>query len=171
MPDGKTHYKYYSRVGYPLLLAIDLPLMFLNWKVAIGDLLGYFLHLFVDPDLDQIGISRAEGRLMQTLGFFAAPWIMYWVPYALLFPHRGFGSHSPIISTLIRLGYLLITPTILIYSSGNPWWEEWWMTFLKSEVLLGIFIGLSRADFIHIWLDMNMVKKNNRYVLKRRING
>jgi len=110
MPSGKVHIRFW---GYflPFLATISLILMFYSFWFGIMLLLGYLLGYITDPDLDQIGISSAEGRALRKFGILGVLWIMYWLPYAYVFPHRGFLSHSIFISTAIRFFNILKIPT------------------------------------------------------------
>ena len=68
---------------------------------------GCLFGLVCDPDLDQPGITPAEGRLLGgKLWMLGIVWFAIWYPYARLIPHRHMLSHWPIVGTGGRLLYL-----------------------------------------------------------------
>ena len=72
MPPGRIHYKIYIDKGWviipPLLLVAILFFIFPSlWWVYLwfGILLGYMpLGMLIDPDMDQLTITKAEGRIL-----------------------------------------------------------------------------------------------------------
>lgn len=73
-------------------------------------------------------------------------WKVVWLPYATLLPHRGFISHAPIISTVIRLLYLWL------------WiWPVWYYLKLPYPVFTvnagWWLLGIGCADAVHSVLD------------------
>ncbi len=99
------------------------------------------------PDLDLIGISRDESVWIKSIIFIPLVALSTFYAKALnkFGSHRGFLSHGPFISSLIRLlffGY----PFILIfqhYFPDTPMYIEFF----------AMFIGLSVADNWHIFFD------------------
>jgi hypothetical protein len=64
--------------------------------------------------------------------------------------HRSFLTHFPGISTIIRLIFVGFVPFLIcdnlgINLIGNGWHMFW----------LGLWSGLSQADALHYWLDLN----------------
>ena len=143
MPSGEIHYKYWKR-GWTAQGLISIGLMFVQPFVALGSIVGYFLGQWLDPDLDIVGMTNAEGRMLKVpiLGALA---VAYWTFYGALFrrKHRSVWTHGYILSTGIRYGY-----------------SFWWLYFVIPVVydwmmysLIGIFIGLCLSDALHIWAD------------------
>jgi hypothetical protein len=112
--------------------------------VALGSLAGYFLGQWLDPDLDIVGMTKSEGRMLKIP--IAGPFLIgYWAIYGAIFrrKHRSVWTHGYVLSTGIRYGY-----------------SFWWLYFVipvlydwMMYVLIGIFIGLCFSDSIHIWAD------------------
>jgi hypothetical protein len=105
----------------------------------------------VTLDWDLMGTNNAEGRLVNEipiLGHF-----IYGISssYGSIFRrhHRSWMTHYPIISTLIRLIFVLWLPFVLgdgygINFVGNGWIWFW----------LSLWLGLSLADGIHLYKDI-----------------
>lgn len=105
----------------------------------------------MDGDLDQIGLSSAEGRAMRAAGCIGVLWVMYWMPYAYIMPHRSFLSHFPYVSTAIRLAYLFAPILALAYYFGVLGYLDHPIVFAG---LFGLWSGLGQADMIHYTLDI-----------------
>jgi len=112
-------------------------------------MVGYVIGNYVTPDNDQITVTRSEGDLLRHFGLIGAIFVAYWFPYAYMARwvggHRSFLTHFPVISTLVRLVYLLIP--LMIYE------REWFRNENFLLGLLGVWIGLSLSDFLHWILD------------------
>jgi hypothetical protein len=151
MPDGATHYWYFKR-GFLIEIPLSLTLCYFDWKFGAGNLVGYSLGRWIDPDWDIMGTNNAEGRVVNEipiLGHF-----LYGISstYGSLFRrhHRSFLTHFPLVSTLIRLIFVFIFPLVIFDSwkinlIGDGWHMFW----------IGILAGLSQADGIHWYLDMS----------------
>lgn len=146
MPDGLTHKRFYD-LGWAVCLPISISLFATgNYFFASGLLAGYGLGRYIDPDLDQIGITSSEGRIVNELSIVGKIIVGYSTIYGAVFRryHRSFLTHFPGISTSIRLLYFF-----------------WWLYFVIGtlydwQILVGVgaFFGLSFADSIHFTLDM-----------------
>lgn len=151
MPNGETHYKFFKR-GYLFEIPLSVVMSFWDWKFALGNIIGYSLGRWIDPDWDIFGSNNAEGRMVNEipiLGHF-----LYGISstYGSFFRrwHRSFLTHFPFISTFIRLWFVGFVPFVVgdnlgINFIGNDWYK----------FHLGVWIGLSQADAIHWFLDMN----------------
>lgn len=111
---------------------------------GIAFCVGYFYHLICDPDLDEMGATSAEGRMVKIpiLG-----WVMYGMSsvYGAIFRrhHRSFITHFPGVSTAIRILFFYFWIPILYYTDVIKW-QEW-----QGVFILWFWIGLSCADFLH----------------------
>lgn len=132
------------------------------WWLTGGDVItaavagaGCLSGLFINPDLDMETVTMSEYWLVRwTLGL-GWLWIMLWYPYALLAKHRSWFSHTPIISTVGRVIYVVLLyfgVTVLLYyffaiELFPFWallnWEQW-------TIFVG---GLTISDLGHWWLD------------------
>lgn len=151
MPNGEVHYKYYKK-GFLFVIPTSIFIVFfVDYRFGLGNLAGYFLGRWIDPDWDIFGSNNAEGRLVNEipiLGHF-----IYGISstYGSIFRrhHRSFITHFPIISTSIRLVFVGFIPFLIgdnlgINFIGNNWYK----------LYFGIWLGLSFADLIHWALDM-----------------
>ena len=143
MPSGKVHYKFW-KIGWIGEGGLFLLLLFLNPLLSFGSLAGYFLGQFVDPDLDLVGITSAEGRMLRKIPLVGGLFVAYWTIYGAVFRqyHRSFLTHGFIISTVIRFIYAFWWIALLKYT------ETWFLL-----VIAGMFIGLLFSDSLHIWVD------------------
>ena len=113
--------------------------------------MGYSLGRYFDPDLDLMGASACEGRIVNEL-----PLIGHFIfgatsAYGSTFRrfHRSWVTHLPFVSTLIRLIFVGMVPFLIcenfaINLIGQGWHMFW----------VGVWLGLSQADGIHWFLDM-----------------
>jgi uncharacterized metal-binding protein len=158
MPDGKTHFKWWMR-GLPVVGGFSVAMAYPNPVFAAGNSLGYLMGAVMDPDLDQIGLSSTEGRAMRSAGLLGVFWVMYWMPYAYILPHRSFWSHFPYISTAIRLAYLFAPFIGIAYYFDVLGYIEHPVVIM---LLAGLWNGLSLADTIHYTLDILHTPRRRR---------
>lgn len=143
MPSGKVHHRLW-KIGWIVEGVAFMPLLLYYPLVAIGSAIGYFLGQFIDPDLDLVGITSAEGRMLRKMPFVGGLFVAYWTLYGAIFrkQHRSFWTHSYIASTIIRFAYTF-----------------WWLLLFKSlpvwlySVMPGVFVGMCISDGVHIWAD------------------
>lgn len=74
-------------MGLPFIVA----LLSWTWEQPLGVIFGYALGYIVDPDLDIVGLTKAEGTMLKKLGILAWPWLAWWLGYALII--RSLGGH------------------------------------------------------------------------------
>lgn len=149
MPSGKTHYELW-KVGWTIVPAVFMACP-TNWS-AVGSIIGYgLIGQFVDPDLDLVGITSAEGRMMRKLPLIGGLFVAYWTFYGFLFrgKHRSFWTHSLFVSTAIRF----------LYMFWFFWYLGWWSPWLV-EFMTGVYFGMSTSDAIHSIADWRI--KNER---------
>ena len=149
MPAGEIHFQYFKR-GYYFVVPSSVLLSLWDVKFAIGNLVGYSLGRWIDPDWDLMGTNNGEGRMVNELP--AVGHYLYGKSsmYGSIFRkwHRSFITHFPGISTSIRLAFVGYEPFFVgdfvgINFLGGGWHMFW----------LGLWFGLSQADGIHYWLD------------------
>lgn len=146
MPSGKTHYNFY-KAGFLVEIPEFAYLFTLNKIIALSHLVGYFIHRWADNDWDIMGVNKSESRVVKELpilGYFIFAISSF---YGAVFrhKHRSFLTHFPIVSTVIRLGFIFfwIPP---LYYFGVLDYQQW-----HSQVFWGVLWGLSQADMEH-WL-------------------
>src|SRR3972149_3644014 len=115
--------------------------------VATGALAGILVNCDADVDSGSIAdfyIRVYTGRVVEMM------WDRLWTPYRKVCRHRGFLSHAPIISTVLRIAYLSVfyflvaTPIKWLASVVHIDWPTfWWWAF----------VGLVLADSAHWGLD------------------
>lgn len=132
---------------------------------------GYlFSTFYLSPDLDlpQSNPSQRWGVLK-----------ILWVPYQMLFSHRSFFSHFPVISSILRLVYIFLPIfilTFIIFKIVDEIFFESAITMLLQKEIVAnnieiesyikyTFIyfsyGVIMADLFHIVLDITVSSLNS----------
>lgn len=130
--------------------------------------LGALLCIFINPDLDQDGLSYAETMFTKLtrfdlgkkpLGLFVSRfcrgvgitlmglWIATWGMYSAMIKHRSPLSHWPILGTAIRVAYILIP----------VWWLTGFNPLAQGDWLLYMLAGLALADAGHYLRDIGLL--------------
>jgi len=153
LPAGVVHFQYYKKF-FLLAFGIGCGLMVYNFFIGLGFLIGYFvIGRYCSPDNDLIGMNLDDGRLMRELKIFGAIIVMWMTLYAYIGQifggHRSKFSHSYFFSTAIRIIWIFGIPLFIWYWNYLPITNEILFTFL------GIFLGNSMSDGIHIYLDFH----------------
>lgn len=150
MPDGETHYGYFKLGAFAAIPISAAVAIFSDPYLGAGIAIGYLAGRWVDPDLDQPGLTAAEGRMFREMRFLGALFASYWLPYGYLCRrhHRSAWTHFPLLSTALRLVWLF--PIIYIAGRflGIPYNHD------SRIVIGGVWLGLSMADAIHYAADM-----------------
>lgn len=98
--------------------------------------------IFLSPDLD-LSVSNPTNRL--------GPFSILLLPYRLMCGHhRSFVSHSPIVSSLIRVLYFL-SPFVIWSAISNQ--QAMLTKVTLSPEFFWILVGLEIATDIHLFLD------------------
>ncbi len=162
MPMGVTHRQINTAMSIPLAVgtyAIGWPPTYI-----VSMLVGYsFATYFMNPDLD-----------LNSIGYQSWGWLrLIWWPYQKILGHRSWISHFPVISTLLRIVYLLWFPVVLIWLLGSSvqaavrdQFFDWGPTF--GPYLLTFVIGMILSDALHAILDVSSTELKQLFGGKRR---
>jgi uncharacterized metal-binding protein len=145
MPDGKVHNAVtWLTAGYIVILSpLYLPH---TGPEALFMVPGCLTGLLVTPDLDVDYGTESAYLIKKNLGhMIMLAWLSFWWPYSRIFPHRHWGSHVPVISTFIRMGYICLFT--LGYFGTVIWLVQQWGFWYW-------FLGLCLADFHHWFMDV-----------------
>lgn len=91
-------------------------------------------------------------------------WRKFWTPYALAIPHRGKFSHFPVLGTLVRLGYILVSANMVFligrfvlsfFVEVDTVFIFWWSW--------SFFFGLVHVDTVH-WLADQTIKGKEQFI-------
>lgn len=156
MPGGKVHYDLWKTFLPLAALTGAASAALVDFYTGVIFVIAYWLGRYIDPDLDLIGITNAESRMMRELKIFGVALVMWFVPYAYFMRfvgigrkgHRNFFSHFPGVSTIIRVAWMLWLPLLIL----------WWYYPIERSVLLrdglaALIVGLTFADLIHYLAD------------------
>jgi uncharacterized metal-binding protein len=158
MPSGNVHNAATTSIilslGVVYALKVDTPLELA--AVGVGAMANYFMSPDLDVDNGFQGFAKL--RRFPIIGkVLAFVWRAVWWPYAIVVKHRSWVSHAPIISTLIRIGYLYaviwlsaivlrVNDELAVYVIRGNTGE-----FLRLAFL--VFCGLCLMDISHYFLD------------------
>lgn len=161
MPTGKIHNRLWKRYLLPASVISTLIGYFiiknttLSWWTFFGFAMffGYLLGYYVDPDYDQGKMTAGRRKLSNHMGFLGHLIILWFTPYEMVFKHRSKYTHVPILSTSIRLFWLLAFPPIAL----ALWFTTPGVIPGYYPILIGVLAGLSLADSIHFLADYGVI--------------
>ena len=160
MPMGATHRRINTAVSIPLAATT----LVMGWQpLHTGVLLiGYtFATFFMNPDLD-----------INSVGYQSWGWLRFiWWPYQKVLGHRCWVSHFPVVSTILRIIYLLWFPILLLFLLSataraavvHNDLPAWLLTV--APFLLIFTMGMILSDSLHAILDVGSTD------LKRFLHG
>ena len=118
-----------------ILIAAGAVAFRLRWDLVLA--LGYSVLLggyFLSPDLDtKNSIPYRRWRWMR----------FWWKPYQMLFNHRSFFSHGPVVGTLIRVVWLFPFWLPIVWYFHPDWF-----------LILALVGGLEIMAMTHLILDL-----------------
>ena len=161
MPSGKVHIAMTVSVASGVIAPYCIVQFGMNpYMYIFGNLVG----ICITPDLDLDGGNFTDTIIRRVSPAMQRVWRVFWTPYAKALPHRGKFSHFPVLSTLVRLGYILVainlvnavlrlifsifgfTDTVLLF-----WWN--W----------SFFFGLVHVDTVH-WIADLTIKGKEQFI-------
>jgi len=146
MPSGRVHATTTLIASVGLLAGAPIyagQLGAASLMLPAGCLSGLLLSPDLDVDRGNISFHYAEkfGGMIGDLTRFA--WRVFWYPYAKLVRHRSWISHGCLVSTALRVAYLMIGSLCIFVAYPaiiSPWFLYW-------------FLGLAVSDGLHIIMD------------------
>lgn len=162
MPSGKFH----TAMSICVASGVIAPYFLVNWMngnpywYIAGNLAGIFLT----PDHDVDGGNFTDTLIRKVSPMGQRFWRVFWTPYAKALPHRGKLSHFPVLSTLVRLGYILVAVNILnliirfvlsFFGVIDNTFIFWWNS--------SFFWGLVHVDAIH-WAADQLIKGKEQFI-------
>ena len=182
--DGVTH-QIYLRKGWVFVVPLGIVLFLisgLNLLYPIFTYVNFFICDFVDPDNDQLTLTKADGDILRTfrrfkLGLLGAMIVGYWTLYAELMlyfgGHRSWASHGWLVGTIGRMICFNLPIGAILYFFYLKGYAEWgWHTFSQVgwnyfymnvwliPYLVTQLISWSIGDTIHLVLDTKWWKDN-----------
>ncbi len=162
MPMGVTH----RRINTVATVGLTGAALYIGWTpLQAGCLLvgASFATFFMNPDLD-----------LHSIGYTSwGPLRFIWLPYQKIMGHRCWMSHFPVISTFIRIVYLLWLPSVifLLLNAGvrsaikddvNAWFP------LFAPYAMVFILGMIFSDTLHTILDISNTEIKNLFRGSRR---
>jgi len=146
MPSGRTHLKIEAVLlfAWTALGGILLANGVASPQALVSFILAYaFSMLFLSPDLD-LARSRASKRwgIARVL----------WMPYALVFRHRG-RSHHPVFGALTRILYLLLLVVVVVVTIVALSGTRISIHLPPGDVMIAVVAGLYVPNLTHIVAD------------------
>ena len=154
MSSGRNHDKatYYTAGAIlafsPMLSAFGINSIY-GLIVAASELIGGY---YLSPDMDGTSVPSRPFRRWGIMG-------IYWMPYRALVPHRHWISHFVVVSSAIRLLYVLF-PVELISLFVFDFSVVSFLIKSRSDVLLAIFTGVEISCILHLIMDYWIVFKD-----------
>lgn len=148
MPNGRVHFK--SNVISGILLVGGGLILRLEpeYIAAIG--LGSIAGTLITPDYD------LDKNMPKNVLTKLNPWKWMWYPYRKIAKHRGFISHSPILSTAIRVLYLVLWFAVGCLAAMFLGFDVWPLLNINQTQLIFWCFMLGAwmfQDLVHIFLD------------------
>lgn len=109
--------------------------------------LGLALGTVITPDYDYKNI-RIKNKIEKNVPIIGSLWTTFWLPYALIFKHRGL-SHNIIIGTPSRFLYLFIIPLFIFRN------------YIDIQFLFILFLGWYLQDLVHYFFDMKIFSRKD----------
>lgn len=176
MPDGATHHLYWKK-DLPFVIAAGILLLVVGLfkslylsEFAVWMVIWYWMGRYIDPDLDLIGVTQAEGRMLRELsllGVFLFSFTSFYAAFIMWVfrtfkvkgnTHRSWVTHSIVPGTVLRAG-LIDIPLWAIVSTFGDWMFLTFglvQNFASGDILAFILAqvaGLGISDLRHILLD------------------
>jgi uncharacterized metal-binding protein len=162
VPSGKIH----SALNLAIATGVLVPYALVNWMdgnpymYIAGNLVGILISPDLDVDAGNVSdsIIRKVSRPAQWI------WRKFWTPYSLALPHRSTLSHFPVLSTLIRLGYIVVGLNLFLMVGWGVsrivgWDDSVSFVFLWDW---SFFMGLVHVDTVH-WLADKTIKGREQF--------
>jgi uncharacterized metal-binding protein len=156
MASGRTH-NATSTLAACVFAGLAIKQLDPNLAIAAG---GCLFGIFAGPDEDQETVTKAEWDLVKSLPVLGWLWVAIWDIYARLFEHRAFASHAPVVSTLIRLAYLILElqlGRLLLWrvsvALGYEIDVSFSLAWLAKPWLFWFTCGWAASDTLHWLLD------------------
>ncbi|WP_019585612.1 metal-binding protein [Deinococcus apachensis] len=170
VPSGRIHnlinIAAYSVLATGVLLATRQSLLTVTPAQALNFSLGFFAGTFLlSPDLD-----LAEGRVDSKRRWGVLG--VLWVPYGMLFSHRGL-SHTWLIGPLTRLAYLAVIVGLVVGLLRFVWPNMPLPTIpqpLSLKVLLPLLSGYYLSQWLHLIADGVRPDHGMRHA-RRKVRG
>lgn len=147
MASGKIHKQ--ANIAAGIFMGVTSYAVFMREDITLGAAIGSLVGTIVTPDLDLVVPSNFFSRL-PIINFL---WMCLWWPYKKMVRHRSFISHSPLVSTIIRLLYM----TVWFVAFGAMFGINFgiildWMV-LNWEFCFTLFFCWVVQDLVHLWFD------------------
>lgn len=155
MSDGKTHRRVNILTGGAIIggsILMNMPL-----PVTVAAMAGSVAGTIISPDMDLNAALPAS--FMTRIPGVRIVWGTVWRPYQLIFKHRSFWSHFPIVGTTGRVLYLMLwlLGTVWILSAfGFDKTPEDVLLFIldNGDFFAVMFLVWCIEDFTHFVLDI-----------------
>lgn len=147
----------FANICTGIFLTATTYLIFQREDLTLAAAIGSAVGTTVTPDFD---LDKDLPRsIFSKIPVVAVFWGLMWWPYQKLVKHRSWVSHSPLVSTVIRLLYMLFW-FCLIVLVGNliglfyvNLGAVFWFVADNFEFFATLFFCWVVQDLVHLWLD------------------
>jgi uncharacterized metal-binding protein len=143
--DGKKHFT----ANTIIILSTFTFLSILKLDIVFYSLTGTVLGTLITPDYDFKNIYIK--KVIEKIPIIGRLWNIYWLPYALMFTHRGY-SHNIFIGTFSRILYLLL-PLFILFIIINNKYNIYNITTNELFGFLIVVVSWYIQDLTHYALD------------------
>lgn len=163
MPGGKVH----SALNIAIASGVLAPYALVNWMDGnpYMYIAGNIVGILIGPDLDVDAGNVSDSIIRKVSRPAQWIWRKFWTPYSLALPHRSTLSHLPVLSTLVRLGYIVVGLNLFLIMgwgiSRIVGWDDSVSFFWLWD--WSFFWGLVHADTIH-WLADKNIKGKEQFI-------
>jgi uncharacterized metal-binding protein len=160
MPSGKTHTKL-NLIALPIVVVLLFSYGYTSKSFLLLFTIGFVVGTyFLSPDLDIHSASYRKWGMLRLL----------WYPYQIIMPHRSFLTHTLIIGDFIRLLYLLLvlSPVLYLVNKTVLNGELVNITEANKGLIFSFVVGVMGASALHIIVDVLNTKRKRLFRKRRR---
>lgn len=151
--NGKQHK--IANIYTGIVLSTTTHFAFQNPEMTIASIIGSTMGTIVTPDLDLVVPSNFFSRL-PIINFL---WMCLWWPYKKAVKHRSWVSHSPFVSTALRIFYMYVW-----FSVALIFFEFFGITLISHaqvlnftvqnfEFVFTVIVCWAFQDIVHLFQD------------------
>lgn len=126
---------------------------------------GNIVGILIGPDLDVDAGNVSDSIIRKVSRPAQWIWRKFWTPYSLALPHRSTLSHFPVLSTLVRLGYIVVGLNLFLMVGWGVsriiGWDDSVSFFWLWD--WSFFWGLVHADTVH-WIADKTIKGREQFI-------
>ncbi|MFX3622942.1 MAG: metal-binding protein [Ectobacillus sp.] len=160
MPSGRTHTRL-NLVAFPVLLFFLIAYGFTGAGFLLPFAGGFMAGTYLlSPDLDTNSAPYRKWGLLR----------IFWYPYKAIMPHRSILTHTIILGDIIRLLYLTLVISPLLYILNKMVLDGQLIPIVREhrDVLFVLVLGVIAASTLHIAADVLNTQRKRLFRGRKR---